>query len=298
MMKTIIDTVTQQVNPTELKSHLDLHCHWKDFYLNNHTLILDLRQPNCMTSPHWHSHIEVNIPLDGSIEYHINGHNYVLHCGEIGLFLALIPHQVVHTDCCELAILYFPVDQLFAWDNLSMLQHILAGKLLQLTPNVPLKRAKFMEWLSESQSDNIRLCEITRQEIKLFIQRLSLLYSPSKPSHITNKSLKHIISTLLYISQQFDRNLTLSELASITKTNKNYLSTLFTQTLGISIKQYIINLRLSYALALIKEGELAITDIIYHSGFQSKNSFYYAFKKSFGCSPKNIKATALSNVIQ
>lgn len=287
-MKTPIDPVTLLVNPTILTHQTELHCHWEHFYYKSNTLILDLRKPNCMPNPHWHAHIEVNIPLDGIVEYHINGHNYVLHRGEVGLFLALMPHQVIRTDCNELAILYFPVDQLFTWDNELMLQHILAGKLLQLTPKVPLNRAKFMEWLNESQGDNLRLREITQQEIKLFIQRLSLLHSPSKPNTITNKSLKHIITTLLYISQQFDTHLTIAQLADLTRTNKNYLSTLFTQTLGISIKQYIINLRLSYALALIEEGELNITDIIFLSGFHSKNSFYRAFKKYFGCSPKKV----------
>ncbi|QIM62143.1 hypothetical protein A1D29_01810 [Pasteurellaceae bacterium Orientalotternb1] len=288
-MKNPIDPITERVNPKISDNRTDLQCHWEQFYNKEQQLILDLRSPNRMENPHWHSHIEVNIVFEGEVEYEINNQKYSLVAGDVGIFLALIPHQVVHTTSQKLGLIYFPVTQLFNWENKDLLRQILSGELIKVAQNIPLHKEKFIEWQNDYQNNITRLQDIASQEIKLFLQRLLVQYKLKKTHSTHQKSLDHIITVLLYISQHFDTCITVTHLAELTGTNKNYLSTLFKQTLGMSIKQYIINLRLSYAITLIKEGELSITDIIFLSGFHSKNSFYNAFNKAFNISPSEIK---------
>ncbi len=56
--------------------------------------------------------------------------------------------------------------------------------------------------------------------------------------------------------------------------------------LGISISDYIQNIRLDKAKELLKDSTMSISEIAYESGFSSPNYFSTAFKSKFNVSPK------------
>lgn len=61
--------------------------------------------------------------------------------------------------------------------------------------------------------------------------------------------------------------------------------------LGKTFYDYINGLRVEHAKILLRqEPAMAVTDVAFASGYNSKNSFYNAFKRHTGASPTEFRA--------
>ena len=64
-----------------------------------------------------------------------------------------------------------------------------------------------------------------------------------------------------------------------------YLSRIFSEWMGHGIFQHLRELRLERAAALLREGEMQITQIALEVGYASPSHFTTAFRERFGCCP-------------
>lgn len=69
------------------------------------------------------------------------------------------------------------------------------------------------------------------------------------------------------------------------ETNENYLASAIKTGTGMTVNEYLNNLRLDYSLNLLKDYNLTIEAIADMSGFNSSRTFYRLFKDKFGMSP-------------
>lgn len=81
---------------------------------------------------------------------------------------------------------------------------------------------------------------------------------------------------------------TIGELSKMVFLNEHKLKKEFKTCFGISIKQYIIDLRMKLALDLLKEDKHTITEIAEMSGYNGLVQFSTAFKKYYKISPSSI----------
>lgn len=93
-----------------------------------------------------------------------------------------------------------------------------------------------------------------------------------------------------YIDTHLEENLTLDHLAVVFFVSKYYISHVFKNNMGIPIHQYILKKRL-YACKDAIASHMSITEAYLMFGFGDYSSFYRAFKKEFGISPKEFRDT-------
>lgn len=94
----------------------------------------------------------------------------------------------------------------------------------------------------------------------------------------TMKNLTH------YIHENYQKHLTLDELAKHTYLSKTYISRCFSRCFGVSFTAYLDLLRLTMAVRLLN-GQGNLTDIAEECGFSNVNAMIQAFKRYRGMTP-------------
>lgn len=92
-----------------------------------------------------------------------------------------------------------------------------------------------------------------------------------------------------YIDQNYSSDLSLKGISAEFKLSQGYIGTIFKETVGISVLDYINNVKLGKAAELLNETELSIADIMKRTGFLSESNFFKLFKKKYGATPKNYR---------
>lgn len=94
-----------------------------------------------------------------------------------------------------------------------------------------------------------------------------------------------IQEVLKEIHAKFYSQLTVHELASRHFVSESNLRKKFTEMVGVSPKQYMINLRMEEAKRLLRQTDKAIESISSEVGFTSSSRFYDYFVKAVGVTP-------------
>lgn len=102
-----------------------------------------------------------------------------------------------------------------------------------------------------------------------------------------NGGLNKMIEGVETYIKEYYKNCSLSveSLADHFGYTPNYFAKVFKDTTGLFINDYIRKCRLEKARELLRDKEIPIDEIAVSVGFQSKNYFYYTFKKEVGLTP-------------
>lgn len=92
-----------------------------------------------------------------------------------------------------------------------------------------------------------------------------------------------------YMKANMHRNLSITEIADALSISDRYLYNLFIKHEKKSPKQYLNNLKISYAKSLLKNTACTITEIAVSLGFSDVLSFSHFFKKNTGISPSDYR---------
>lgn len=94
---------------------------------------------------------------------------------------------------------------------------------------------------------------------------------------------------LRFLDREYLQIKNVSEIAEKLSYSEYYLSHLFKRKMGITIKEYLTNKKLSYAMQLLETSEMSVEKISDSLGFSSAHSFRRMFKKYTGLSPSEYK---------
>ena len=235
------------------------------------------RRQNPNTNMHFHSQIEVYLVLEGEIEIWINDRHAVLKPGEMSIAFSYDAHSYRALRQSEGMYLVIPTDLCGEFRSLFTGKH--TGDPFIRDPAAFETVRHAIETLLNGANDLI--------ERGCVYLTLGTLYDRLSFESGTEKQDPHDSARLLiYISDHFKGEISLSSLAAVFGYNPSYLSRYFKETFGIGFNRYVTMLRLREALLLLREGEKSITACALESGFRSLRSFYRAFYDEFGCTPR------------
>jgi len=106
------------------------------------------------------------------------------------------------------------------------------------------------------------------------------------------KLIENVYQLMTQVKRYKDANLSLDSLADELSVNRHTLSKTINKTTGKNFNNFINDYRIKEALRLMSSAEysdLHIDDIIERTGFNSRTTFYVAFKKTIGISPSEYK---------
>lgn len=99
----------------------------------------------------------------------------------------------------------------------------------------------------------------------------------------------HIRKCIEHIYEDLGADLSAKELAELTNLNASYLSKLFKQETGKTIKAYVTAAKMDTAQNLLKYSDLSCSEIATLLGYCSQSAFIYAFRQFTGVTPKKYR---------
>lgn len=108
--------------------------------------------------------------------------------------------------------------------------------------------------------------------------------------HSTSSQSPAILNAKRYIQKNFRRKLSLMEIADNVQMNFQYLSVLFKQSTGVSITDYIAELRLDQAKYVLRTSNDSIQSIAESVGYVDAHYFSRVFHNKVGLTPSAYRA--------
>lgn len=104
-----------------------------------------------------------------------------------------------------------------------------------------------------------------------------------------NKNIHRLNSIIRYIDNNFDRGVTLQEVADNENLSVYYLSHYIKKALGITFQEYLNAIRLEKAVVLLARTDKTITEVALESGFPSTKSLNNLFRNIYDCTPSQFR---------
>ena len=94
-----------------------------------------------------------------------------------------------------------------------------------------------------------------------------------------------------YISEHIDEDISIEDLAKVVSFSTSYSRKIFCKHLGMTPAVYIRRLKLSESALRLRDEKCQILEVAYDMGFGSVDGYQRAFRREFGCNPKEFSTS-------
>jgi AraC-like DNA-binding protein len=116
------------------------------------------------------------------------------------------------------------------------------------------------------------------------------LQCPGRPYAVSPSTLRLVARAKAYLTERVSTRVRLRDVAQAAGTTPAYLTTLFRQLEGQPLHKYLVQLRLSRALAELPY-TADITTLAADLGFAHHSHFTAVFRRAFGCTPSGYRTS-------
>jgi len=268
--------------------------------------IISEKRKFCQNDRAFHEEIEIKYYLCGNSAVMIDGDVFVATEGDITVVNPFELHSNVNIEDYngEYILLMIGLDFLkeFAPGGLD-LRHLLIskGKKIDRFIREDKRLSTIMLRIDEELSEKKENYKLIVYSLVTELFALLLREHTDKESRNTElsrsgKTAELIAPALSAIYENYSKQMSLDELASLCNISKYHFSRIFKEEMKMTVVKYLTEYRIALAEVMLKEGEKSVDQIARECGFSDISYFYRCFKRIKGISPK--KARENSNIVQ
>lgn len=249
--------------------------------------------------PHWHTALEVVMPVDNWYEAIIRDEQYHIKPGEILLIPPGELHSLVAPESGTRFIFLFDISAFSRMHGFSGIQSILANPILINRDDFPNIYDDVYQIFVQMRNEYFTKNEFA--ELTIFSLLLNLFVKLGT-NHLDNVNLfpnmrvykqKEYVdkfnSVMDYIDSHYMEDLNLDDMASSIGFSKYHFSRLFKQYTNYTFCNYLCHRRIRVAEELLEQLNLSITEVALQSGFPSISTFNRVFKQQKNCTPSEYR---------
>ena len=249
---------------------------------------------------HWHSTVEIIMPLENTYTVVMNKTTYHLKEKEILIIPPGELHELTPPSSGYRLVLLFDLSALNKFKGFTRLFSLFSLSSLitaETMPEIYEKERELLLQVAEEYADGGDLAEPSI--LALLIQFFVLLARNEEdtvpaalPAMQPNKQREYIEKFNIifdYIEHHYMEDITLDSVAAQIGFSKFHFSRLFRQFTDTSFYDYLCARRIKAAEALLLDPNLPITEIALQSGFASISTFNRVFKNFKKCTPTEFK---------
>lgn len=245
---------------------------------------------------HTHNYYEFYFFIEGDVSVEIGDKIYPLSLGDIVLIPPHISHRpIIHSNKSPYRRFVFWISQDYCNHLMRLspnygylMQYVLTNKDYLFHTNrhsFYSIQSKALKLIEELQSDHFGKLEQVTIYVNDLVLNLNRLIYEQKHSIKAREERSLYQNLCAFIEEHISEDLSLARLSKEFYISKYHISHVFTENLGISLHQYITKKRLELCREAII-GNMSITQAYQAFGFVDYSSFFRAFKKEYGISPK------------
>lgn len=255
-------------------------------------------QPTSHFDMHWHNSIEIIYGYNSEYTVNVGTAEYKMSDGDI-LF---IPSRSLHSfvKINQIDPLYFII---FKAEPIYSGGDIYRGRYDTETFNPLIKTTvkinKAMDCYNDFKNTIEQLINIMDIQPEGFRYRgvsklyeiIAFLYKykisrNALDEAVSEDQMDNIIKSFIFIEEHFNEDISISDVAAHCGFNTKYFGRLFHKVTGSYFKDFLNDFRINQSTKLLNSNDSSITKIAYNCGFSCTATFYRAFSKKYGCSPK------------
>lgn len=258
-------------------------------------------RPQIMQQPHHHGHVEANFTRGCRLHYKMDGADITVEPGQLVIFWANVPHQLVAIDelgVPELCNIYIPLDMFLMMPHLAELQMVLLNGAMVACPQELCGHDMLLRWHSDYRAADIERLDILKMELNALFRRmeaqgLQLLKPPwaskKAPQSLASAHTRHVVNMVRHVLENLEQPMKNEDVTEVTGLHPNYALNIFSKAMNIPLKQFILRMRLLRARGLLLESDVAISKVATESGFGSTSQFYAHFAAAYGMAPNQLR---------
>lgn len=248
---------------------------------------------------HSHDYYEFYFFLEGDVSIQVGEHLYPVKYGDVMLIPPHISHRpIIHSTDIPYRRFVFWISQDYCQHlcsispDYSYLMEYVKKHRKYLFPNDRITfnslQSQIMRLIEEMNADRFgKNAQISLYVNELVLHLNRLAYERNMPKKKTHE-ISLYQNLIRYIENHLEQDLSLELLAKEFFVSKYHIAHVFKDNMGMSIHQYITKKRLELCRGAILS-EMSITQAYQTFGFGDYSSFYRAFKKEYGISPRDFK---------
>lgn len=248
---------------------------------------------------HWHSSVEVILPVENYYDVILNDKVHRINPGEIFFIPPRELHELDAPPNGVRFVFLFNINVLAQLKGFAAIQSLLAHPLHVTKDTHPLVYNEVYQGLLDMCKEYISGNPYSELSIfSLLIRTLISLYE----NHIqttdlfqnvnVNKHQEYVSkfgNLLEYIDTHYTEDLTLEDMADIIGFSKYHFSRLFKQYTNFTFCDYLKHRRIQAAEMLLEQPEYSITEVALQAGFPSISTFNRIFKEYKNCTPTEFR---------
>lgn len=248
---------------------------------------------------HWHTALEIIMPVENEYTVIIDGTPHTFHEGDIWITPPGTLHELIAPATGERLIMLFDYSLICNINAMNSLLHMLLPYTLISKEKYPELNGQLSFYLHElmKEYDSPTLFSeayVYSLMIQFFVTlgRTNFNANTKFPGITNNKQHEYVENFMMvcnYITEHCTENITVDQLADLAGFSKFHFSRLFKQFANMSCYEYLTQKRLALAERLLIEPNISITEVAMRSGFNSLSTFNRIFKAAKNCTPSEYK---------
>lgn len=255
-------------------------------------------RPNTMTASHRHNDVELNFVQQGSVTYRFAPASLTVSAGQIALFWAAMPHQLVHAEPdAAMHWLTIPLALFLRWQLPSAFTNaLLRGEAVRVVNGAGADRALLQQWQADLASQQSERHAILLLELEARLRRMALDCGSAATSNAEDagatvdsfrRNAEHMAR---FIAVHYAEPLRAAQIAREVGLHPNYAMQVFRRVFGLPLTDYIAQHRIAHAQRLLVTTDANVLDVALECGFGSTSRFYAVFKQICKQSPASYRA--------
>jgi AraC family transcriptional regulator, melibiose operon regulatory protein len=263
--------------------------------------------PPPMHSMHRHDDVEINVVLDGRLQYLFGGRPLTVREGEIAVFWAAQPHGLVDSRTGDMCWVHVPFSMFLSWGlpEAQIAPLLSAQPLITHAPALALRIAHTAErWGEEvggaepggAEADEDDSAQIALLEIQAAVRRIlraSSLARPRPPADgagsVPATRLRQVSAMAQHVRENHRSRLAIADIAAAVHLTPSHAMTVFRRTAGVTLGDYVTMCRVAEAQRLLLTTSMTVTEIAEAAGFGSLSSFYEHVSAACGMTPREYR---------